>query len=145
MTKKQSFAESDAEPTAPPTNAEIEAQPTAAGITFARSADYRTIFSNITRTRIGNGEVTLIFSRVAHAPNNPAAVGSVIEDQVEIVLTWIQLKIFNDQLTAVVMAIDEEVGEIKLPMAIKTYPEVQRTNVRSLGFPPPNKTEAEQS
>jgi hypothetical protein len=83
-------------------------------LTVTRSPAYRTIFSNVFRTRLGAGEVTLIFSRLAHRPSIAAAVDS-IEEEVEIVMSWPQLKMFIKTLQGVVEAIDSEVGEIKVP------------------------------
>jgi hypothetical protein len=107
-------------------------------LTVTRSADYRTIYSNVFRTRVGNGDVTVIFSRLTHNPSITAA-GDVIEEQVEIVVTWSQLKMFAQALRTLVDVIDQEVGEIEIPSSFRLNPEAQRSAIRTLGYRSPAK------
>jgi hypothetical protein len=107
-------------------------------LTVTRSADYRTIYSNVFRTRVGNGDVTVIFSRLTHNPSITAA-GDVIEEQVEIVMTWSQLKMFAQALRTLVDVIDQEVGEIEIPSNFRLNPEAQRSAIRTLGYRSPAK------
>jgi hypothetical protein len=107
-------------------------------LTVTRSADYRTIYSNVFRTRVGNGDVTVIFSRLTHNPSITAA-GDVIEEQVEIVMTWSQLKMFAQALRTLVDVIDQEVGEIEIPSGFRLNPEAQRSAIRTLGYRSPPK------
>ena len=107
-------------------------------LTVTRSADYKTIYSNAFRSRVGNGDVTVIFSRLAHNASITAA-GDVIEEQVEIVMSWSQLKMFAQALHTLVDAIDQEVGEIQIPSNFKLSIEAQRSAIRTLGYRSPPK------
>jgi Protein of unknown function (DUF3467) len=110
----------------------------AANLTFTRSAEYKVVYSNIFRTRVGPGEITIVFSRATHAPG--IGVGAnIVEEQVEVVLSWPQLKMFELALRSVVDAIEQEVGEIPIPNAFTVNPEGQRSVIRTLGFPSPTK------
>lgn len=40
----------------------------AAGLTFTRSPEYKVVYSNLFRSRVGSGDITLIFSRVTQRP-----------------------------------------------------------------------------
>jgi len=107
-------------------------------LTVTRSADYRTIYSNVFRTRVGNGDGTVNISRLTHNPSITAA-GDVIEEQVEIVMTWSQLKMIAQALHTLVDAIDQEVGEIQIPSNFRLNPEAQRSAIRTLGYRSPAK------
>lgn len=107
-------------------------------LAVTRSADYKTIYSNVFRSRVGNGDVTIIFSRLAHNASITAA-GDVIEEQVEIVMSWSQLKMFAQALHTLVDAIDQEVGEIQIPSNFKLSVEAQRSAIRTLGYRSPAK------
>jgi hypothetical protein len=106
-----------------------------ANLTFTRAADYKTIYSNVFRTRVGNGDITIVFSRATHVPSL-AVQGNIIEEQVEIVMSWQQLKMLQEGLRAPVDGIDKEVGEITLPTVFKKNIDA-RAVIRGLGYPPP--------
>jgi hypothetical protein len=111
--------------------------PDLSGVSFTRSADYRTIYSNLIRTRLGPGEVVMVISRMTHSPSRTAEVNT-IEEQVEIIVGWPQLKMLSSVLASLVTAIEEEVGAIPVPIpfqhAAESQPEMQRAAVRSLGL-----------
>ncbi len=109
-----------------------------AGLTFTRSPEYKVVYSNVFRTRVGGGDITLIFSRITHVPSI-AVAGDVVEEQIEVVMSWQQLKQFEMALKSVVDAIEQEVGEIQVPTVFKIDQDGQRAVVRSLGFPSPAK------
>jgi hypothetical protein len=109
-----------------------------AALTVTRSPEYRTIYSNVVRPRVGNGDITLIFSRLTHAPHI-LANAQIVEEQVEVVMSWIHLKMFEQTLRMLVDAIDQEVGDIPLPAGFKLDPEAQHAVVRTLGLGPPAK------
>jgi hypothetical protein len=104
-----------------------------AALSVTRSAEYRSIYSDIFRARIGSGDATLIFSRLTHSPSI-AAAGNVIEEQVEVVMSWPHLKMLEHTLRNLVDAIEQEIGEIKLPAAFNPNLEAQRIAIRSLGL-----------
>ena len=106
-----------------------------AALTVTRSADYKVVYSNVYRTRIGAGELTLLFGRFAHAPNIRAEV-NVLEEEVEVIMTWSQLKMLAQTLSSAIDALEQEIGEVKIPTAFKIDLESQRAAVRSLGFSP---------
>jgi hypothetical protein len=105
-----------------------------AGLTFTRSPDYKTIYSNLFRTRIGNGDITLVCSRITHAPSLKAAA-NIVEEQVEVVMSWPQLKMLEQMLRSLVDTLEQEIGEIQIPTSYTPNPEGQRAAIRSLGFP----------
>jgi hypothetical protein len=105
-----------------------------ASLTFTRSADYKAIYSNFFRTRVGAGEITVIFSRITHAPSIGVA-GNIIEEQAEVTMSWPQLKMLEQVLRGFIDVTEQEVGEISIPTAFKIDLEGQRTVVRSLGLP----------
>jgi hypothetical protein len=106
-----------------------------ADLTVTRAADYKTIYSNLFGTRIGGDDITIIFSRLTHSPSI-LANANILEEQVEIVMSWSQLKMFEQTLRTLVDAIDQEIGEIKIPTGFKINPEGQRGVIRGLGYPP---------
>jgi hypothetical protein len=95
------------------------------------------IFSNLFKSRVGNGECTIIFSKLTHAPSF-AASANIIEEQAEITITWPQLKMFSIQLGTLVSAIEDVVGIIPIPQgfqqAVASMPQAQHDVVRSLGL-----------
>jgi Protein of unknown function (DUF3467) len=105
-----------------------------AGLSFTRSPDYKTIYSNLFRTRIGSGDISIVFSRNTHTPSL-TATANIVEEQVEVVMSGPQLKMLEQMLHTLVDTLEQEVGEIQIPMAFKTNLEAQRAAIRSLGFP----------
>jgi hypothetical protein len=107
-------------------------------LSITRSIDYKSIYSNIFKTRIGNGEITIIFSRITHAPSIAPAEGNIVEEQLEIVMAWPQLKMFVLHLTGLVNAVEAELGSIPVPEAfrqsLRANPDAQRNVVRTLGL-----------
>jgi hypothetical protein len=137
---KERKSREPAQPTTPELSQSDLLSKLSAALTVTRSADYKQIYSNAFRTRIGNGDITIIFSRLTHSPSLAAAT-DILEEQVEITMTWSQLKMFETTLRILVDALDQEVGEIQLPTGFKPNPEGQRSVIRTLGYSPPaNKT-----
>jgi hypothetical protein len=132
------------QPATPPSPAEM-IELAAANLVFTRSADYKTIYSSVVRTRIGNGDVSIVFSKTTHAPS-AAFNANIIEEQVEVVMSWVQAKMFKEVLVSLLQAVDEEIGEIPIPSAFKIDKAVQRAAVQGLGLgfsapaPPPSKS-----
>jgi hypothetical protein len=104
-----------------------------AALTVTRSGDYKTIYSDVFRTRIGSGDVTLIFSKLTSSPNI-AAIADIVEEKAEIVMSWPQLKMFEQVLRAIVDAVEQEIGKIPIPAAFKVDPEANRTVIQNLGL-----------
>ncbi|MBV9757758.1 MAG: DUF3467 domain-containing protein [Alphaproteobacteria bacterium] len=102
-----------------------------------RSADYKTVYSNLYRTRVGNGELTIVFSRATHTPSF-LAEGNLIEEQTEIVMTWPQFKMLSMTLKSLLEAIESEVGPVEIPSGFlqNAAPgaESQRLAVKGLGL-----------
>jgi hypothetical protein len=133
---KQKKSREPAQPTAPELSQSDLLAKLNATITTTRSADYKETYSNAFRTRIGNGDIAIIFSRLTHSPSIEAAA-NILEEQVEIIMTWSQLKMFEKTLRILVDALDQEVGEIPIPTGFKPNPEGQRSVIRTLGYSPP--------
>jgi hypothetical protein len=106
-------------------------------LSFTRSDEYKTVFSNVFRIRVGLGDITLIFSKISHAPSI-GAEANVVEEQVEVVLAWPSIKMLQMHLSSLISGIEQEVGEIPVPNAFLTSPSVsltaQREVIRSFGF-----------
>jgi Protein of unknown function (DUF3467) len=103
-------------------------------ITVIRSDTYKTIYSNLYRTRVGSGEMTIIFNKVTHSPSI-LATGNIVEEQVEIIMPWPQIKMFEQTLKSIIDAFEQEVGVIPIPTSFQVNAEGQREAVRSLGLP----------
>ena len=104
------------------------------GLTVTRSDAYKAIYANAYRTRIGTGDVTIVFNKAAHTPSILAA-SNIIEEQTEIILAWSMAKMLAITLTSIVDAFEQEVGVIPIPTLFQYNVEGQRQVVRSLGLP----------
>src|SRR4051812_21167576 len=83
-------------------------------ITVIRSPDYRTITSDIFRSRVGGGECTIIFSKIGHTPNLNTDANR-LEEQIEIVMSWSNFKILAMHLSSLTAAIEAVHGPIPVP------------------------------
>jgi hypothetical protein len=106
-----------------------------ASLEVTRSADYKAVYSNVYRSRLGAEEITLIFGRLRHAPSIMADV-SILEEEAEVIMTWSQLKMLAQTLSSTIDALEQEIGEVKIPKNFKIDMERQRAVVRSLGLNP---------
>lgn len=106
-------------------------------LSFTRSDEYKRIFADFFRTRLGTGEITTIVSKVTHGPNMNVE-GNIIEEQIELVMTWSSVKMLQLHLMSLVSAIEEEVGYIPIPANflanLEAGHDAQRNLVRSLGL-----------
>jgi hypothetical protein len=106
-------------------------------VSFSRSSDYKSVYSNFFRTRVGNGDVTIIFSKFTHT-SGVDVVGDVVEEQIEVVMAWPMLKILADQISSLVDAIELELCIIPTPqnaiVPADIQIEKQQQIVRSLGL-----------
>jgi hypothetical protein len=111
---------SEAPPLAPP------------DFSYTRASDYKSFFSDIHKARIVNGGIAVTFSAMRSQPGGliPA---NIIEEQAEVVMSWIQLKIVVQNLGSVLEAIEKEIGVIQTP-GFAPNPEANRAVVRSLGL-----------
>jgi hypothetical protein len=105
-------------------------------LSSSRAPDYNIIFSDIHRARLGNGTVSVTFSRTTHPPGLQT-LNNIIEEQCDIVMSWTQIKMVAMNLSAIVTAIEEEIGPISIPSAFRISHEANLAVVRSLGYPPP--------
>jgi hypothetical protein len=100
---------------------------------FTRSQEYRAIYCDIYRARLGNGDIGIVFSRTSHEPGLDVGT-SVIEEQAEIVISWGLAKVLTSHLVTLVAAVEEEIGGIQTPVGLTFSIERQRETVRSLGL-----------
>lgn len=100
---------------------------------FTRSPEYRVVYADLYRPRLGNGDVTLVFSRTAHEPAF-STEATVIEEQVEVVVSWGVVKLLTAHLGTLMAAVEDELGEIPVPAGITFDIDRQREAVRSLGL-----------
>lgn len=118
-----------------PANPASVAAAAAAALTFVRAPDFKTIFSDLARSRVGNGIVGILFSRVTHPPG-AAILTNIVEDQAEIVMTWTQFKMVIQLWSSLLSAIETEIGPIPLPQSFQVSEDNSRAIVRTLGFAP---------
>jgi hypothetical protein len=110
---------------------------TLANISFRRAGDYKNIYSDLFKAIIGNGQLTIIFSRATHEPSATAET-NIIEEQLEIVMSWPQMKMLAMHLISLVQAVEKEVGSIPIPNVFQNFirenPQAQENIVRGLGL-----------
>lgn len=100
---------------------------------FVRAPEYRTIYTDLYRVRLGNGDVALYFSRTDHEPGIDVST-SIIKEEAEILMSWGLAKILAQHLSALVVAVEAEIGEIPMPAGMSFSPERQRDTVQNLGL-----------
>lgn len=105
----------------------------AVALTFTRAPDFKVCFSDFHSPKVGNGTYTIVFSRVAHAPSSQI-LPNVIEEQVEIIMSWTQLKIITENMVSAIAAIEAEVGTIPFPSNFQINEAGNRAVVRALGL-----------
>jgi len=105
----------------------------AATLTFVRAPDFKVCFSDFHQIRAGNGVLTVVFSKTTHAPAGPM-IANIIEEHVEVVMSWTQLKMVAQNLSASVSAIEAELGPIPFPRDFRINDAANRAIVRALGL-----------
>jgi hypothetical protein len=104
-----------------------------AALVFTRTSDFKSVFSDVNRLRVGNGTVTVTFSKITHSPSVQANP-NIIEEQAEVTMSWVQFKMAVLNCVSLLSAIEAEVGSIPLPKSHKINDERNRTAVRALGM-----------
>jgi hypothetical protein len=110
------------------------AAPSLSALLTIRAADYKAAYSDLFRTRMGAGDMTLLFARLTHSPS-VIATANTVEEQFEVTLGWPQLKMLLITLSDIVDAFEEEIGPIPIPLNFRPNKEGQRRAVRNLGLP----------
>jgi hypothetical protein len=126
-----SKASSQAAPFNPDEPASVAAA--APSLTFTRAPDFKTIFSDIVRPTIGNGSITIVFSKLTHKPSLNVQT-NIVEEHVEVVMTWTQFKMVMQNFSSILSAIETEVGPIPMPHAFRASDASNRAIVRALGL-----------
>ena len=98
---------------------------------FERSPLYRTIYADIVRPRIGNGDITAIFGKGHHEPGFMIDA-TIVTEEVEVVMSWMQLKMVNMIMGAIIDALEEEIGKIVIPSNFQADPNTYRPIIRGL-------------
>jgi len=124
---------SDQTPTFNPNDPASVFAAAAAALMFTRAPDYKVCFSDFHRSRVGNGTYTIVFSKVAHAPSSQM-LANIIEEHVEIIMSWTQLKMVAENMVSAISAIEAEVGTIPLPSNFQINEAGSRAVVRALGL-----------
>jgi hypothetical protein len=107
--------------------------------TFTRAPDFKAFFCDMARSRLGNGTITLVFGKLAHAPSLEM-VANIIEEHAEIAMSWTQLKMLVQNWSAILSAIETHIGPIPIPASFHlTDPE---ESVRGLGLSTPSTRDA---
>ena len=90
-----------------PIMAEQEAVPQ---LRTERSPDYRRLFSNHFFLRFAPGDANITFSQLIDVPGSTSQ--DVIQEQVNITMSWTQLKMLGEYISSTVQAMEREVGPI---------------------------------
>lgn len=77
---------------------------------WERSPDFRTIFSNHFNFRFAPGDGNITFSQLVDAPGS--AMQNIVMEQINITMSWPQIKNLVRHLNAVVQEMEEEYGPI---------------------------------
>jgi hypothetical protein len=109
---------------------------------FTRSTEYKTVFSDVYRPRLGNGDITIVFSKIRHDPGVDVSATSA-EEQLELVLPWNVAKMLSLHLSALIAAMEDVLGPIPSPTGLRVDIEEQRQAVRSLGLSVPSRVIAD--
>lgn len=86
-------------------------------VRLVKSSDFRNVYFNTFRIRVGGPDVSSTLGFQSQTPNGQP----LITDEVEIIMTSAVLKFFAESLLAHVRAIEKEIGEIQLPADIKEH------------------------
>ena len=87
-------------------------QPTAQVPPIMRSSKYQEVYSNSVRVRLSTTDCTLTFGNSVDFPGAPP---NLVQDEVTVFLTIAFLKSLSINLSAMVKAIEAEIGPIKFP------------------------------
>jgi hypothetical protein len=102
---------------------------------FVRSPEYRSIYANVIRARIGNGDITAIVYKTTHETGLDISA-LVATEEAEIIMTWTQAKMIAMVLAGIIEDIETLIGPISLPGGFQIDRETQAAVIRGLGFPP---------
>jgi hypothetical protein len=81
-------------------------------VPVARSSRYQEVYANGVRLRVTPIDFTMTLGTSPDIPGGPL---NIIQDEVSVTLTHSFLKVLARNLSAVVQAIEEELGPIKIP------------------------------
>jgi hypothetical protein len=84
-------------------------------VAWSRSPLFRTIFANQYRYKTGIGDISLTFANIIDG--YPGKAPNTVEDQIGITMSWQQAKALSETLSMMISAVEDVVGEIKLPPA----------------------------
>ena len=77
---------------------------------WERSPNYRTFFSNFFKFRFSAGDASVTFSQFDEDPGSPTQ--NIIQEQVNITLSWVQLKQLGRYIEVAVQEMEGKVGPI---------------------------------
>ena len=75
-----------------------------------RIPDYRRIFSNHFFIRFAPGDTSITFSQLIDTPGS--SVQNIIQEHVNITMSWTQLKMLGEYISATVQEMERDVGPI---------------------------------
>lgn len=83
----------------------------AQNLVTGRVPDYRRVFSNHFFIRFAPGDTSITFSQLIDEPPG-ASLQNVIQEHVNIIMSWTQLKMLGEYISATVQEMEREVGPI---------------------------------
>jgi len=77
---------------------------------WERSPNYRTFFCNYFKFRFNVGDASVTFSQFDEDPGSPTQ--NVIQEQINITMSWAQLKQLGEYIGVAVQEMEREIGPI---------------------------------
>ena len=110
-------------------------EPMITQISVERAKDFRRIHANLAKYRITQGELMIMFSSI-HTPPSMESYSLIVEEG-EVIITWIQAKVLLDTLSSALKAIEANFGEIPRVQKMMSDEDFDRQNdsyVKNLGL-----------
>lgn len=80
-----------------------------------RSPNFRDIYAQNFRLRVTNMDTAIVFVSSADLPGGR----QILQDEATVTMTYAGLKILSEHLTLVVQTIEQELGPIRVPVAVR--------------------------
>ena len=83
--------------------------------TVSRAHDYKSAYAGNFRIRVTNLDAAITFVSVVDFPNGLMA----LQDEATVTMTFASMKILSEHLAVTVQAIEQELGPIRVPLAVR--------------------------
>jgi hypothetical protein len=103
-----------------------------AGQPFSRAQDYKAAYAGNFRFRVTNTDAAITFLSVADFPGGMVA----LQDEATITMSFGSLKILSEHLALAVQTIEQELGPIRVPVAIRPSEQNKAMMIQALKSTP---------